>query len=63
MTTTTEDRPPHGRSVRELIAELAGTEDVLREVRHDGSPAQRTLVVRRQATIVRELRRRARTPR
>jgi hypothetical protein len=63
MTTATEDRPPHGRSVRELIAELAGTEDDLREARADASLAHRSLVVRRQARIVRELRRRAPGPR
>lgn len=63
MTATTEDRPPHGRSVRELIADLAHTEDDLREVRPEGSLAQRSIVVRRQARIVRELRRRSHAPR
>ncbi|MBM6399266.1 hypothetical protein [Phycicoccus sonneratiae] len=63
MATSTQDRSPHGRSVRELIEELAGTEDALRQARADDTLDHRSLVVRRQATIVRELRRRARHPR
>lgn len=63
MTATTEDRPPHGRSVRELIADLAGTEDDLREARREDSLDRRRLVARRQAGIVRELRRRSRAAR
>ncbi|MGG5259849.1 hypothetical protein [Phycicoccus avicenniae] len=58
MTTAPTLPTPSGRSVRELIAELAGTEDALREGLAAGSAVERGRVARRQAGIVRELRRR-----
>ena len=45
-------------SVRELIGELARTEDALRGSRARGMTAQDLRTVRRQAAVVRELRRR-----
>lgn len=63
MTTATTSEPRDGRSVRELIAELAGTEDALRDGLAAGSPVERGRVARRQAGIVRELRRRHPAPR
>ncbi len=46
------------RSVRELIAELAATEDDLREARACGPTELSIAAARRQVGIVRELRRR-----
>ena len=61
MTTAPGPHGPHPTpSVRELIAELASTEDALRECRRTGSLDRQVSVARRQASIVRELRRRAR---
>ena len=60
MITGTTPQPPPRPSVRELIAELAGTEDALRECRRSGAVDRQVVVARRQATIVRELRRRRR---
>jgi hypothetical protein len=44
--------------IRQLIAELAEAEDALRECRASGAADRRDAVIRRQATLVRELRRR-----
>ena len=61
-----EDRPPRWgmdttpathQTVRDLIAELAATEDVLRERRRRPAPTDRA-VRHRQGEIVSELRRR-----
>ncbi len=60
MTTVTAPQPQPRSSVRELIAELARTEDALRECRRIGATARQVAVAREQATIVRELRRRRR---
>lgn len=49
-----------GRGTRELIADLASTEDALRAMQD--MPLRRTLVAQ-QALIVQELRRRRLTPR
>ncbi|GGL38896.1 hypothetical protein H9L10_12995 [Phycicoccus endophyticus] len=57
---TTTPVPVSTPTVRELIAELASTEDTLRECRRGGSVQRQVTVARRQAVIVRELRRRAR---
>ena len=56
MTTTAS--PESTPSVRELIAELASTEDALRGSHHRGLSAGDLRLVRRQAAVVRELRRR-----
>lgn len=59
--TTTAPLPttaPTTSSVRDLIAELASTEDALRGRAHDGLSERDLRVVRRQAAVVRELRRR-----
>ena len=45
-------------SIRQLIAELADTEDVLRGCRADSPSATHRAARRRQGQIVRELRRR-----
>ncbi len=45
-------------TVRQLITELAATEDDLRAMRVAGSTDRRLAVARRQARILRELRRR-----
>lgn len=58
MTTTPMPTTSTGPSVRELIAELARTEDALRDGPAAGSSLERGRVARRQAGIVRELRRR-----
>ncbi len=60
---TIGSQPPAVPSVRQLIAELAATEDDLRALRPSGATARRTEVVRRQAHLVRELRRRHVRPR
>ncbi|MBM6405274.1 hypothetical protein JQN72_13590 [Phycicoccus sp. CSK15P-2] len=59
MTTSVapETDPP---TVRELIAELARTEDALRGTHTRELTASDLSAVRRQAAVVRELRRRAR---
>lgn len=54
----TTARPAARPSVRQLIAELAATEDDLREVRSSGLTERSLATARRQACIVRELRRR-----
>ena len=50
-------------TVRQLITELAATEDDLRALRTSGTTDRRLAVTRRQARIVRELRRRHPAPR
>jgi hypothetical protein len=45
-------------TVRQLIGELAATEDDLRAMRATGSTDRRLALARRQARILRELRRR-----
>ena len=61
MTTTAAPSPDP--TVRELIAQLAAAEDDLRECRRPGATRQREAVLRRQAHIVTELRRRRTLPR
>lgn len=63
MSTTTSPVRPADTvpTVRELIAELARTEDALRGSHHRGLTPTDLRTVRRQAAVVRELRRRSRT--
>jgi hypothetical protein len=62
MTTTTDsgalDGPLDAVHIRDLIAELAGTEDLLRGCRADSPTAGHRAARVRQAEIVGELRRR-----
>lgn len=58
MTTTASPREHPAPTVRELIAELARTEDALRQTRALGVSERDLRLVRRQAAVVRELRRR-----
>jgi hypothetical protein len=60
MTTPQQAPAP---SVRDLIAQLAASEDDLRECRRIGATERRDVVIRNQAHIVRELRRRRSTSR
>ena len=67
MTTTALPAPgsasPAPPSVRQLIAELAATEDDLRALRGSAATDRRLTLARRQAHIVRELRRHHGAPR
>jgi hypothetical protein len=49
-------------TVRQLLVELAATEDALRALRGSAAADRRLVLVRRQARIIRELRRRHGSP-
>ncbi len=59
MATTTQAPGPSSRPVRELIAELAGTEDALRGCRSRGATAPQRAARRRQREILAALHGRA----